>query len=294
MRNFVIELSNYAKGIKPEFNVIPQNGHELLVKSIETFTPATDYISHIDGVGREELYYGYNNIDDKKTPQDITDEIIKYMDFAKSNSLTVLVTNYCSDSINSYTALQKCSEKGYLCFNAYSRELDTFPVFPKTPYEKNKNDINFLSQAKNFLYWINPSTFSNKNDFIETLNTKDYDIIILDLFFVNEESLTHEDLKRIKIKSNGGRRLLIAYMSIGEAENYRYYWKKEWDENPPEWLCGENPDWEGNYKVKYWLKEWKNIIMGNDSSYLKRIIDAGFDGVYLDIIDAYEYFEEKE
>ncbi len=82
-------------------------------------------------------------------------------------------------------------------------------------------------------------------------------------------------------------------MSIGEAEDYRYYWNENWIANPPDWLAGENPDWEGNYKVKYWYSEWQNIIYGNNSSYLKKIIDAGFDGVYLDIIDAYEYFDEK-
>jgi len=53
----------------------------------------------------------------------------------------------------------------------------------------------------------------------------------------------------------------------------------------------ENPNWEGNYKVRYWEPEWQDIIYGNDSSYLKKILDAGFDGVYLDIIDAFEYFE---
>ena len=55
----------------------------------------------------------------------------------------------------------------------------------------------------------------------------------------------------------------------------------------------ENPEWSGNYKVRYWYKEWQNIIYGNDSSYTKRILDSEFDGVYLDIIDAFEYFESQ-
>jgi len=37
--------------------------------------------------------------------------------------------------------------------------------------------------------------------------------------------------------------------------------------------------------------EWQDIIFDNENSYLKKIIDAGFDGFYLDIIDAFEYFE---
>jgi len=95
----------------------------------------------------------------------------------------------------------------------------------------------------------------------------------------------------LRSKQNGGKRMVIAYMSIGEAEDYRYYWQPEWDSNPPSWLKGENPHWEGNYKVEYWDPLWQQIIFGTDSSYLDKILDAGFDGVYLDIIDAFEYFE---
>ena len=80
-------------------------------------------------------------------------------------------------------------------------------------------------------------------------------------------------------------------MSIGEAEDYRYCWQSSWSTNRPSWLDAENPNWEGNYKVKYWNKDWQNIIFGNSSSYTQKVINAGFDGVYLDIIDAFEYYE---
>jgi len=30
-------------------------------------------------------------------------------------------------------------------------------------------------------------------------------------------------------------------MSIGEAEDYRYYWKEEWRTNPPMWVGEEHP-----------------------------------------------------
>ena len=40
------------------------------------------------------------------------------------------------------------------------------------------------------------------------------------------------------------------------------------------------------------VPQWQNIIYGNESSYLTKISDAGFDGVYLDIIDAFEYYEK--
>lgn len=93
-------------------------------------------------------------------------------------------------------------------------------------------------------------------------------------------------------KANTGSRLLISHMSIGEAEDYRPYWNASWLQEVPSWIIAENPDWKGNFKVKYWDKEWQSIIYGNDQSYLKKILDAGFDGAYLDIIDAFNYFED--
>jgi cysteinyl-tRNA synthetase len=85
--------------------------------------------------------------------------------------------------------------------------------------------------------------------------------------------------------------MVISYMSIGEAESYRYYWDDDWRLGNPEWLVRENPNWKGNFKVQYWNPEWKAVILGNDNSYLQLILDAEFDGVYLDIIDGFEFFE---
>jgi len=56
-------------------------------------------------------------------------------------------------------------------------------------------------------------------------------------------------------------------------------------------LGDENPYWPGNYEVKYWYPDWQKIIFGNNESYAKLVIDASFDGLYLDLVDAYEYFE---
>ena len=85
--------------------------------------------------------------------------------------------------------------------------------------------------------------------------------------------------------------MVISYISIGEAEDYRYYWNPSWNTTKPDWIDAVNPNWPGNYKVKYWNTEWKNIIYGNNSSYMKKILDANFDGAYLDIIDAFEFYE---
>jgi cysteinyl-tRNA synthetase len=91
--------------------------------------------------------------------------------------------------------------------------------------------------------------------------------------------------------SPGGKKIVLAYMSIGQAENYRFYWQPEWTENPPAWLDEPDPDWTGDFWVKFWDPEWQAIMYGSPESYLDRIIEFGFDGIYLDRVDAYEYYE---
>ncbi len=87
---------------------------------------------------------------------------------------------------------------------------------------------------------------------------------------------------------SGKRRPVFAYISIGEAEQYREYWNDEWTLVPPAWLGDENPDWQGNFAVRYWDPAWQSLIFGQASAYLDLVLDAGFDGAYLDRVDAFD------
>jgi cysteinyl-tRNA synthetase len=290
MRDFVQAISVYAKDKQPGFLIIPQNGLEILTQDgNEDGKPVTEYLNAIDGVGREDLFYGYNE-DNKATPTEDLNYLLDFLNICSKNKISVLTTDYCweQNKVNdSYTKNQK---HGFISFAAPDRELNTIPGYPETPFLVNDNDINNLEDAKNFLYLLNNENYSSKSKFIAALGNTNYDAMIIDLYF-NEETLITSDIKALKQKKNGGNRLLIAYMSIGEAEDYRFYWQSDWIVGNPSFLESENPYWKGNYKVMYWEKEWQNIIFGNSNAYLDKILSAGFDGVYLDIIDAFEYFE---
>lgn len=120
------------------------------------------------------------------------------------------------------------------------------------------------------------------------------DWIVLDASFTSDEPWTKSDLSAIRDGKSG--RKVVAYLSIGEAEDYRAYWRREWDANhdgrpdtnAPAFLLAENPDWEGNYRVRYWHPGWQQLILAD----VDRIMAAGFDGVYLDIVDGFETFEQ--
>lgn len=89
-------------------------------------------------------------------------------------------------------------------------------------------------------------------------------------------------------------REILAYFSIGEAEDYRDYWQPDWsfaDGRPaaatPRYIVAPNPDWPGNYKVRYWDRRWQKIVLGD----LDRLLGQSFDGAYLDVVDAFQFYE---
>jgi cysteinyl-tRNA synthetase len=122
-----------------------------------------------------------------------------------------------------------------------------------------------------------------------------YDLVVIDYGFDrrNATAFPREVVDLMRTKPDGSKRLILAYFSIGEAESYRYYWRESWLKARPEWLEPENPDWPGNYLVKYWHPEWQAILHGSPNAYLDRILGAGFDGVYLEGVDKFEQWKRR-
>ncbi len=136
-----------------------------------------------------------------------------------------------------------------------------------------------------------------------------FDLVIMDYSSDGGEEgeFSAHDIQYIRSGGGCGDRIVLGYFSVGEAEDYRFYWKAWWDDeapfgipdaDAPEWLGPSNPEWPGNYKVRFWHEGWREILYGTSSgpnkSYLDRIMDQGFDGVYLDVVDAYEYWGPHE
>ncbi len=142
------------------------------------------------------------------------------------------------------------------------------------------SNFSSLGQVNDFLYQL-------QNLDLTEIGATAYDLVVMDYAADGSEAteFTAAQVEALK-HSPGGDKIVLAYMSIGEAEDYRFYWQAGWTPGNPAWLDEENPDWAGNYKVRYWDPAWQAIIFG----YTDRLLDAGFDGAYLDIIDAYEYY----
>ncbi len=135
------------------------------------------------------------------------------------------------------------------------------------------------------LRWVRSYTYILQNIDINELGGSDFDLVVMDY---SSDGTAAGEFTAAEIDTvRAGEKIVLAYLSIGEAEDYRYYWQPGWTPGNPSWLGPENPDWPGNYRVQYWDPAWQAIVLG----YLDRIIGQGFDGIYMDIVDGYEYWE---
>ena len=80
-------------------------------------------------------------------------------------------------------------------------------------------------------------------------------------------------------------------MNIGHAESFRYYWKPGWRQGNPPYIDSPTATDPDKYYVQYWYQAWQDTITGKPKSYVYGIFKQGFDGVLIDGIDAYKFFE---
>jgi cysteinyl-tRNA synthetase len=201
---------------------------------------------------------------------------------------------------------------------------------PPTAAKPEPPPAALLGQARSWGYQL-------QNYDLRAVASSEADVLVVDYSIAGDDParLGEAAVRKLQRKPDGSRRVVLAYLSIGEAEEYRYYWKKDWIETDdsaeaapgartgtppapggksppapaaeepakparwlspkaPAWLGDENETWSGNFAVKYWEPAWQALIVGAPGCYLDRILAAGFDGVYLDRVDAYyEYADQR-
>ncbi|MBI9044940.1 MAG: cellulase family glycosylhydrolase [Anaerolineaceae bacterium] len=171
------------------------------------------------------------------------------------------------------------------------------------------------SSLQNITYWGYQIQNINNPDSIETLLTSSYEMLVIeptrtdwsshDRYFDTQGLI--ENIKMDYQERGINPPLMIAYIDIGEAEDWRWYWNwsQDWDcESPipddwPDFILSCDPDgWGGNYPVAFWEEDWKDIIIygikdlpSDEMEYqstIDEVLKSGFDGIYLDWVEAFE------
>lgn len=113
---------------------------------------------------------------------------------------------------------------------------------------------------------------------VEKLLSTGAEMMVLDPDAYNEEEIKALNSAGIKI---------LAYLSVGEAEKYRRHFSKL---EGTDLIIQENPLWSENFQIKFWEPLWKSLLI----NYSKEILNKGFKGLFVDVVDAWQNFPESE
>ena len=295
MRSFIQKISDFTRGYNPNFAVIPQNGLDLVVKvdpDNETISvPARTYIRAIDGVLQEGLFYGYP-LFGKPTDKERREQLLKLTAVAKSNRLKVMVMDFAKAPKTVDAAYRLNRAKGFIPYVAFARGLDlnALPRYPRRPHREGAGSVLSARDLRNFLYLRDSLPFGRQDQFALAMHGTNYDMIAVDTFH-GRKPLSKQAVATLRFKKAGGRRLVFAIADIGTAATYRYYWKSWWREGSPHWIKTPYPANPDRYFVQYWLPEWQQVITGNTNSLMYGIVRQGYDGVILEGVESFRFFE---
>ena len=80
-------------------------------------------------------------------------------------------------------------------------------------------------------------------------------------------------------------RTVLAYINVGYAEDWRHYWNNTLLQK----IIHNETEYEGEYYVEYWNSLWLQTV----TNYVETYLNNGYDGIYLDNIDAYIVLNES-
>jgi cysteinyl-tRNA synthetase len=150
--------------------------------------------------------------------------------------------------------------------------------------------------------WMYQIQNLDETEDIDELDATEYDMFVVEpghnfIDFTYDVSYL---VNNLKTKPDGKPRVLFAYIDIGQAEDYRDYWGSDWiaptstKTGVPDFLLTTDPDgWSGNYPVAYWDSRWQDLWLGS-GGIIEQIVNFGFDGVYLDWVEAYDDDKVRE
>lgn len=150
---------------------------------------------------------------------------------------------------------------------------------PKLPKIFPKKET-VLPDVKSWAYNI-------KNPRLDMIKNTNFDLVVMDME-IKKVPISREKVESLKIKKNGSKRTIVAYMSLGYAEDYRSYWDKAWATKKPAWLGEPNRVWKGNYLVNdVNSNEWMAIAKG----LVDKAVETGYDGIMIDGVVSYKAFK---
>jgi len=131
---------------------------------------------------------------------------------------------------------------------------------------------------------------------VAALAQSDYDLLVVEPTSTLKDQKDFDAAAMVaKLHASKKGRIVLAYLDAGQAEVFRAYWQADWQpptktaRGIPDFLLIPDPDgWSDDYNVAFWDPRWQAVFATAKDSQVHQALAAGFDGVYLDWIDAYD------
>lgn len=137
-----------------------------------------------------------------------------------------------------------------------------------------------LAHAKSWRFVPNPFLAGES---VGTLASDRSDLLVAgDKIGLNGTALTAGDVAALQSRPGMRSRLVLAHIDLTTISERDVYWDAVWSVARPGWFDAPLCDTRETYPVKFWVEDWRKLIFSAPGSYLDRVTDLGFDGVYLD------------
>ena len=303
MRKMVISLSRWAKNQRSDFSVIAMNGLDLttfiepgLFVTKSDAKPARNFIRALDGMLIEAPNYGRDGYN-KETGEGEVKYDQQYLERLSDTGMRFFMLDYTDKLENIRKSRAKTSKMDPLYYAAPppDMQLAALAKVPSTPFNENPFVIDTLQKARNYAMVVDSAPYGNKDAYVDALANTNYDILVLDAFHRGTTPLSFDDMRKLRYKKIGTPRLLLAYIDVGTAQTYRYYWRSDWRAGSPDFISSASNTgrWGQENHVYYWEPQWQNIIFGNANSYVAGLMQMGFDGIVMDGIDDYRWWVDQ-
>jgi endo-alpha-1,4-polygalactosaminidase (GH114 family) len=302
MRDYITEISTYARKQNRNFAIMTMGGLELFEKvdpvDPTKRAPASTYIRSIDGLIVRELNYHppRDNKPDTRTDEKVRGEMMRLANIGLERGLKFWSIDYAANQAMAEAGIKAAEAKSFIpfpMFNANGR-FDRLPGFPARPLNENPDSIIGIGHVKNFMVLTDTMRWDTQEQFVQAIDDTNYDAIVLDSFFRGREPFDKRAIDEMKYKKLGSRRLVLAMLNIAQAEDYRFYWKPNWKEGSPSFIQAPLEGEPDKFNTRYWDPAWKQIISGNPNSFLYGLITQGFDGAVLEGVESYKAVEQPE
>lgn len=213
--------------------------------------------------------------------------LVYAVDALRRQGRTILSIENCKTQKDVDVAYKAAERDRVLTYAAINDE-DLTRLQRGHPRNENAQPVITVTGARNWMPLLRADRFGNKAEWLMAMERTNHDAMLIDVTHRGADPLTKDEVKRLRFKELGAPRLMLAVLPVGKAYDWRWYWQKGWEAGNPPFLFAPDNDDPGSFITAVSDPQWKEML----GKYLVGIMDLGFDGVVLDDLDTYLWFEE--